>query len=179
MAKHKANRKPPSRKRYEEEHPTVSFRLDRETHERLREHLKGTGYSFADFVKDALGREESMIEKRVEMLASRQVNTPVEDRIKCLEGLVHELISVVTIYHEWPFTCPHCEDRELFWAMGTEIESTLAHPQVYTWKCPKCGFFIDTFKRIDPESITWVNPHTGEFSSKPVTSKAKRGSRRD
>jgi len=63
------SKKKPSRKRYEEEHPTVSFRLDRETYDRLKQHLAGTGYSFADFVKDSIGREESMVEKRVEMLA--------------------------------------------------------------------------------------------------------------
>jgi len=174
MAKHRVNKKPPSRRRYEEQHPTISVRLDKETRERLKEHLKGTGCSVADLIKDTLGREESMVEKRVGMLAARQVSSPVEHRLKCLEGLVHELISVVAIYHEWPLTCPQCENEELYWAMGTEIESTLAHPQVYTWKCAKCGFFIDTSKRIDPESIGWVNPRTGEFSSKPVTP-AKRG----
>ena len=53
----------PSRLAYEQSHPTVSFRLDREIRDRLKGYLSSTGCSFADFVKDALGREQSMVEK--------------------------------------------------------------------------------------------------------------------
>ncbi|MCL0063897.1 hypothetical protein M1O51_01875 [Dehalococcoidia bacterium] len=73
MIKSKADKKKPSRKRYEEDNPTVSFRLDRETYDRLKNHLAGTSNSFATFVKDALGREESMIEQRVMTLTSRKI----------------------------------------------------------------------------------------------------------
>ena len=52
----KATRKPPARLRYEESHPTVSCRLDRDTHELLKQRLDDLGgVSFADFVKDSLG----------------------------------------------------------------------------------------------------------------------------
>ena len=94
MAKGKVDRRKPSRKRYEEEHPTISFRLAKETYEALKEHLAGTGCSFADFVKDALGREKSMVEKRVEMLAAEETSPSIEDRLRCLEEFVHQLFSV-------------------------------------------------------------------------------------
>ena len=49
-------RKPPARTRYEQNHPTISFRLDMETKERLKKALEGQ--SFADFIKEALGVKE-------------------------------------------------------------------------------------------------------------------------
>ncbi|MBA7705945.1 hypothetical protein ES703_114787 [subsurface metagenome] len=52
----KATHKPPARVRYEQGHPTVSCRLDGDTHALLKQRLKGLGgISFADFVKDSLG----------------------------------------------------------------------------------------------------------------------------
>jgi len=58
MANHKARatHKSPSRTRYEESHPTVSCRLDKDTRDLLKQRLEDLGgVSFADFVKDSLG----------------------------------------------------------------------------------------------------------------------------
>ncbi len=52
---------PPSRLRYEETHPTVSFRLRRELYEQLRATLERSEHSFADFVKEALGVKERTV----------------------------------------------------------------------------------------------------------------------
>jgi len=52
----KGNHKPPSRVRYEQSHPTMSCRLDKDTHDLLKQCLEDLGgVSFADFVKDSLG----------------------------------------------------------------------------------------------------------------------------
>jgi len=52
----KATHKPPARIRCEQSHPTVSFRLDRDTHTLLKQRLEDMGgVSFADFVKESLG----------------------------------------------------------------------------------------------------------------------------
>jgi hypothetical protein len=52
----KATHKPPARVRYEQSHPTVSCRLDRDTYTLLKQRLQDLeGVSFADFVKDSLG----------------------------------------------------------------------------------------------------------------------------
>jgi len=136
MAKAKKRKKPPSRKKYEEEYPTLSFRLKKETKERLREHLKGTGCSPADFVEDALGREESVVEKRVEMLAARKIDPSVEDRVKCLEDLVYNILSLGIDTCEYPPYCPRCEGQELFRCEGRETESSIGIPWVPTWKFP-------------------------------------------
>ncbi|MBA7467588.1 hypothetical protein ES707_02809 [subsurface metagenome] len=58
MANHKAKaiHKPPSRIRYEQSHPNVTCRLDKDTHNLLKQRLEDLGgVSFADFVKDSLG----------------------------------------------------------------------------------------------------------------------------
>ena len=50
----KAIHKPPARVRYEQSHPTVSCRLDKDTHGLLKQRLEDLGgVSFADFVKDS------------------------------------------------------------------------------------------------------------------------------
>jgi len=161
MARKKAYKKTASRKRYEEQHPTVSLRLDLEDLKCLKEHLSAAGCSLADFVKQHLRREKSMIEKRVKLMASRQVDPPLEERVRCLEDLVHTLVYLALDYRKFPPYCPRCENQKLLLCEGREMESNIAHPWVPTWKCPKCGYFINTYKCIDPESITGIEPDVG------------------
>jgi len=59
--------KPPSRIRYEKSHPTASCRLNKETYDLLKQRLAELGNaSFADFVKDALGKLQFKISKSEE-----------------------------------------------------------------------------------------------------------------
>ena len=51
----KGSHKPPSRIRYEQTHPTLSCRLDKQTHDLLQKRLKDVRLSFAQFVKSQLG----------------------------------------------------------------------------------------------------------------------------
>lgn len=168
MIKNKSAQKKPSRKRYEDAHPTVSFRLDKEMYERLKTHLDGTGCSFASFIKDSLGREEAMVEKRVEMIASTKIAPSVEEHVRQLQGLVHELYMRQDT-KKWPPACPNCENDELYECEGIETLIKNRRPETPTWKCAKCGFFIDTSHRIDPKSLRWVNPNTGKFTDKPIS----------
>ena len=55
MAQAKYKHKPPARIRYEESHPTVSFRLTKAEHKLLKQRLEDIGMSFAEFVKESLG----------------------------------------------------------------------------------------------------------------------------
>jgi predicted RNA-binding Zn-ribbon protein involved in translation (DUF1610 family) len=166
----KNKKKAPSRIRYEQEHPTRSCRLNKEDDELLGEHLEHSGRSFADFVKDHLRKEEAMVKERVEILASRKIDPSVEERLKYLEDLVYQILSIPLDRHEYPPFCPHCDSQELFRCEGRETESSLAHLEVMTWKCPKCGFFVNTYKRIDPKSTKWIDPDSGEYTDKPKTS---------
>ncbi len=51
----KSSHKPPARVRYEQSHPAMSCRLDKDTHDLLQQRLEDLGgVSFADFVKDSL-----------------------------------------------------------------------------------------------------------------------------
>ena len=130
--------KKPSRARYKESHPVFSTRLDRETYDRLKKHLAGIGYSLSDFLKDALGREESMVEKRVEMPASRKADPSVEERLRLLEGLMSEVM--ITAYEpETPWWCPRC-GQDLAEAMVAEKGAT--SPDIFVYACPKCYFFV-------------------------------------
>lgn len=59
----KAKHKPPSRKRYEESHPTVSARVSRELKEKLNETIEKTGKSYADILKEGLGVQKPITKK--------------------------------------------------------------------------------------------------------------------
>jgi predicted RNA-binding Zn-ribbon protein involved in translation (DUF1610 family) len=111
-----------------------------------------------------------MVEKRVEILASKQIHPSIEHRLRCLEELVHQIFSLTVDTDDYPPLCPRCENQELFRAEGREMESALAHPWVLTWECPKCGFFMNTYKQIEPKSIKWTDPDTGKYIDKPKTS---------
>ena len=111
-----------------------------------------------------------MVEKRVEILASREVGPSLEDRIRCLEDLVLQVFGITVDTDEYPPICSYCENEDMVQCEGREMESSLAHPRVITWKCPKCGYFINTYKRIDPKSIKWIDPDTWESIDKPRNS---------
>jgi len=51
-------KQPPAKIRYDQSHPTVSFRVTRELKDRLESYTTAKGMSFADFVKEALGVRE-------------------------------------------------------------------------------------------------------------------------
>lgn len=174
MVKRKVKAKTPSRARYEEQHPVFSGRLDKGTDDRFRQHLASTGCSFNDFVKDAFGRQESMVEERVQILASKKTDPSFEDRVRCPEDLVHQLVSLAASTFEWPPICPHCQNEELVWTEGTQTQSTLPMRQVLTWRCPRCGFFINTANRIDPNSLETVDLRDAQSSYKARASTKSR-----
>ncbi len=51
----KGRRKSPSKIRYEQSHPTLSCRLDKQTYDLLKKRLDDADLSFAQFVKTQLG----------------------------------------------------------------------------------------------------------------------------
>ena len=115
-----------------------------------------------------------MIEKRVEELALRQVDPSLEERVRCLEDLVHTLVCFALDYRKFPPLCPRCEGQQLLLCEGTEMESNIAHPWVPTWKCPKCGYLMNTYKRIDPESVIEIEPDGAASIHKPKNGKKPR-----
>jgi hypothetical protein len=70
---------PPARIRYEQSHPTVSCRLDKDTHALLKQRLEDLGgVSFADFVKDSLGLLQLKMPD-VEEIKGEGYNQAIED----------------------------------------------------------------------------------------------------
>lgn len=157
MVRSKQAKKKPSRVAYEESHPTISFRLDRETHDSLKEHLTATGYSFADFVKDALGREKTMVEERVAKLASRKI-AESETLARDLElyDIALDLARWgVILWANLPdpmdsVSCPSC----LFPSRLSKKESravTLEMLEDGNFKCPECGLTLK-----NPPQLAWI-----------------------
>jgi len=53
---------PPSRKRYDQQHPTVSARVPLQIYDQLQELKRLSGKSLADVLKEALGRQKPSAE---------------------------------------------------------------------------------------------------------------------
>ena len=60
-------KKPPSRAKYEQAHPTVSFRVDRESYDRCKQGKNLLGMSFADIFKAGAGIIEPRIKEEGDM----------------------------------------------------------------------------------------------------------------
>lgn len=164
----KSKGKPPSKERYDQKNPTISFRLDKETKQSLKEHLNGTGSSFADFIKGALGKEKAMVENRIEKRAAQRLSL-LEDRVACLESLVSELYLLTATTEQYPPTCPRC-NKGMRMSEGMEKGPKSPSGGILTWKCPQCGYFLETYKRVDPKSIKWVDHNSGGYTDKPKPS---------
>lgn len=82
MTRSKAGRKKPSRLRYEQKHPTVSFRLEETLYARLKKHLEENGWSFADFVKIHLDKDREEIRSRAKLLLKLN-----DDILRCQQEL--------------------------------------------------------------------------------------------
>jgi len=67
MGKAASKRKPPSRLRYEQSHPTVSCRVSRIIYDRMKKVKKTQGKSFSDILKIGLGVLEVQAKNEAEL----------------------------------------------------------------------------------------------------------------
>jgi len=102
-------------------------------------------------------------------MVEKRVDPSTEERIKWLQWLVHDLYLCLDT-EEWPPSCPRCQNERLYECQGMETLITERRSETITWKCPKCGFFIDSAFRIDPKSLRWIDPDTGRFTDRPTAS---------
>lgn len=85
-------KKKPSRIRYEQAHPTVSFRITRPTYERLKTTIGTLGQSFADRVKDHLYQDDQRTSARAETLARHResLGRDIEQKQQILDRQIAE-----------------------------------------------------------------------------------------
>lgn len=156
MSKVRKSKKPPSRKRYEEAHPTRSCRLDKEDDELLEEHLEYTGRSFADFVKGHLRKEKAMVEERVAKLASRKVEeseTPTRD-LELYDLVLDLAYWIIVLWMNLPHLldvpCPDCRFPSK--SSGKEGRTVMLEMvESGDFKCPECGLILK-----NPPQLAWV-----------------------
>ncbi len=139
--------RPPSRVRYEQAHPTLSCRLDAETHELLKKRLASDSLSFADFVKSQLGVTESNIVniKEAEERAYATAKNKYEVRIAALErendvlkesvqSIAEKIVRRVIARYRINVLCPGCRNT-----MELTIQDVLPILDDLKVKCPHCG----------------------------------------
>lgn len=139
--------RPPSRVRYEQAHPTLSCRLDPQTHELLKRRLASDGLSFADFVKSQLGVRESNIVnvKEAEERAYATAKNKYEARIAALErengvlkesvqSIAEKIVRRVITRYRITVLCPGCRNTT-----EVTIQDVLPVLDHLTFRCPHCG----------------------------------------
>ena len=75
----KATHKPLARIRYEQSHPTISFRLSKDVNDLLKQRLEDLGVSAADFIKESLGLLHTDIEELKQTAWGEGYSQAVED----------------------------------------------------------------------------------------------------
>ena len=75
----KATHKSPARIRYEQSHPTVSFRLSKDVYDLLKQRLNDLGVSAVDFIKESLGLLHTDIEEVKQASWDRGYDQAIED----------------------------------------------------------------------------------------------------
>jgi hypothetical protein len=116
----KASHKPPARVRYEESHPTVSCRLDRDTYALLKQRLEDLGgVSFADFVKDSLGVLQ------LKMPDVKEIREKAYDQAK-------------KDYQIWYF-CNICGKKIDMSPNGDDHKTMIGYMKEHGWRHTSCG----------------------------------------
>ena len=96
---------PPSRDRYEQAHPTVSFRVSREIYDRLQALKEAEGMSLAEILKKGLGILEAKVreEEKVREVAYSKgfeegyLLAEEEYEVTYTCSVCHELITVTSL----------------------------------------------------------------------------------
>jgi hypothetical protein len=115
----KATHKPPARIRYEQSHPTVSFRLDRDIHTLLKQRLEDLGVSAADFIKESLGLIHTDIEEIKESAFSEGYDQAIED------------------YEIW-YYCNVCGKRMSMSPSGDDHKAMIGYMKEHGWGHASC-----------------------------------------
>jgi len=89
-------KKPPSRIRYEAEHPTVSCRVPKDIYDRLQTIKDAQGRSFADILKVGLGLLEVKLEKDLDLWQSGYNDAQSKYGVVYLCSVCGEPITVQT-----------------------------------------------------------------------------------
>lgn len=175
MPKKKKRKKTPSREKYEAEHKVISFRVDTEEKKEIDERRGKMGCSYADLTKIGAGLWESRVQQKLETLVLKKFAN-LEERLEWIDRLLCALFCTLKENH-LTAPCPRCEDDSeyrLHLAWGDEIGTDGKRQEVYTWKCPRCSWFVDIFGRMDPESIRWDVPEEAKLALEPKSSHGKR-----
>ena len=124
MAKGKKN-KTPSRLRYEREHPTVSFRISKELHDRLQIVKEAEGKSTTDVLKVGVG----LLEVKVRQEKEIQVQAYEEGWEKGVAE-AEELYAV-------PYRCSRC-GKEIVVTTDEEKRAIKTYMREHGWGHAEC-----------------------------------------
>jgi hypothetical protein len=91
----KGKKKPPSRQRYEETHPVIAIRVDKETGQKIRDIREKSGKSYAEIIKQSLGVQSRSTEesyRRGYRNGYSEARKALEDKVED-EKLLAELVA--------------------------------------------------------------------------------------
>lgn len=90
----KRKKKPPSKVKYDAEHPVVSFRLSLELKERLEDYISRKGISYADYIKETLDVREERDEAVWEEGFNEGYDAGIKENREKFEELQQSVVKV-------------------------------------------------------------------------------------
>lgn len=117
MAK-KTKRRPPSRARYEQEHPTISFRADKPFKRRAEKLCNELNCSYADLMKFAVDKVEELMKQRVKELLDTRLQY-LERTLEFIDDFLWQILCALD-EHDLPAFCPRCQEKR-----GKDIQLVL------------------------------------------------------
>ncbi len=118
MVKHR--HKPPSRVRYEQEHPVVSARIATDLHKQLKEYLASRKESLADFIRESLGVQKPLIDKIVREACEKGYNEATKK------------------FKVW-YYCAHCGKEITMSPNSPSHKAVIGYMKEHGWRHNNCG----------------------------------------
>jgi len=149
----------PSRKKYDDNNPTSSFRLPKQLKEQLEKHLATSGQTPRQFIESILKGEQALINQRVNARVE-QLFGAFKKRVDLIDDLVYQMLFTLR-ENNLSALCPRCKDKgdyRLFEVLSYQPGPNGRPEEFPTWKCPHCGWFYDIQGHIKPAYLQWDDP---------------------
>jgi len=150
----------PSRKKYDEENPIVSFRLPWRLKMKLQQHLAASGQSFTKFTRSILDEEIAVVNERLNAIIDKKFGR-YRKEIDYYDDLTKQ--SLNTLYDDdMRAYCPRCDEKNVndYTALlpAVFLQKRDGSPtKCQTWRCPCCGWYYDMKGELDPSKFKWCD----------------------
>jgi hypothetical protein len=150
----------PSRKKYDEEHPIVSFRLPWRLKKKLQQHLAASGQSSARFIRSILDEEIAVVNERLNARIDKKYGR-YRKEIDYYDHMIKQSLDIIYDDDMRAF-CPRCDEKNpndyTVLLPATFLQKRDGSPtKCQTWRCPCCGWYYDMKNELSLSKVEWLD----------------------